>query len=331
MPNHLVFITGATGFIGAHIATNALKAGYRVRLSVRRTEQIQKLKQFFSDFSDQLDFILVPDFTKPNAFVEAVRGVHFVIHVASPMLGQGSDFKRDFIDPAVEGTLSVLNAAKSVPSVERVLVMSSILALIPLGALWGPPLSVEENSDTTIEVDVNMPIPDDEVGHTIRYQGSKILAHQATKDWLKKTNPGFSVLTFHPTFVIGPSLFQTKPEQIDSINKFFLDTVRTGNIVIPPVFVDVRDVADTFIKALTVPVPNGQEFIVSGHPISWSEVGAEAKRLYPDAGFKLEPPPDEKPSLTVSNRAASELLGIRWRSQKELVDGVLNQQLSLEA
>ncbi|KAH6994640.1 hypothetical protein EDB82DRAFT_556923 [Fusarium venenatum] len=331
MSQQLVFITGATGFIGAHVATQILKAGYRVRLSIRRLEQIEKLKNHFNNFANQLDFVHVPNFTKPDAFEEAVRDVHFVVHIASPMLGQGSDFKKDYIDPAVQGTISVLNAAKSAPSVQRVLVMSSILALMPLGGLQDPSISIQENSGKKLEVDANMDVPDGPAGNAVMYQGSKILAHEKTREWVLENSPTFSLFTFHPTFVVGPSIFQERFEQIDSINKFFFDTVRTGNIIIPPLFVDVRDVADAFVGALVATIPDGQEFILTGQPTSWPEVGKEAKALYPDAKFELESTAKEGSPMDVVPQAANRFLNIKWKSLTDLVRGVLDQQLALEA
>jgi nucleoside-diphosphate-sugar epimerase len=134
---------GGDGFIGGHVVAATLGAGYRVRLSIRRTEQIQKLNEVFSGFEDQLDFIVIPDFTIQDALLEAVCGVDYVVHIASPMLRQDTDFRTDFVDPAVQSTLSVLNAAKPSSSVGRGLIMSSILALIPLGAQQGLPNSVQ--------------------------------------------------------------------------------------------------------------------------------------------------------------------------------------------
>ncbi|KAF5606304.1 NAD dependent epimerase dehydratase [Fusarium subglutinans] len=330
MSNNLVFITGATGFIGAHATAKILKAGYLVRLSVRRNEQIEKLQRLYSEFTSQLEFVLVPDFAKPDAFVEALRDVNFVVHIASPMLGQGSDFQKDYIDPAVRGTLSVLDTAKSLPSIKRVLVMSSILALMPLGALHGPPTSIQENSDKTIEVDVNMDIPDGPIGNAIMYQGSKILAHESTKDWITKNHPNFSVFTFHPTFVVGPSLFQEPSEQVNSINKFFIDTVRTGNIIIPPIFVDVTDVANALAASLDAPIPDTQEIIITGQPTTWADIAAEVESLYPNADFKLKPTVEEGPSWSISPVAANKYLKIEWKSLREVISGVLGQQLKLE-
>ncbi|KAL0930530.1 nad dependent epimerase dehydratase family protein [Colletotrichum truncatum] len=334
MSNSLVFITGATGFIGSQIAVACLKAGYHVRLSVRREDQIQKLQDTFSEFSSQLHFVIISDFTRPDAFVSAVVGVEYVIHVASPMVGKGEDFQKDYIDPAVRGTLSVLDAAKNVSSIKRVLIMSSILALVPIGTLTGAPngpSAVKEHSEDKIHVDVNMELPEGIPGHGIKYQGSKILAHQATADWVEKNKPAFPVLTFHPSFVTGPSLFQKKPEEIDSINGLVFNIIRTGVVTIPAVLVDVRDVADTFLKALSAPVPKFQEFIVSEPAVLWEDVAEIVQRLYPDSNFQLKPPVGDKFSMVPEAKAAKEILGIEWKPLEEVIRGVVDVQLALGA
>jgi hypothetical protein len=143
--------------------------------------------------------------------------------------------------------------------------------------------------------------------------------------------PDFLVVTFHHTLGIGPSLFQKNAGDIDGINWFFFDTVRTGSSIIPPVFVYVRDIAPAFVKALVASAPKQQEFILSGPPTTWAEVCNEVQSLYPDKGFKIGPPDEEQPSMTVSTRAARELLGIQWKSVRELVRGLVDQQLALEA
>jgi nucleoside-diphosphate-sugar epimerase len=135
MPSPTLFITGATGFIGSHVVKNALAAGHRVRLSVRKEEQIENLKKIFSSDSSQLDFAVIPDISKVEAFEGKLDGVEHVIHLASPMPGKGDDFKADYLKPAVEGTLSILKAAKASSSVKRVVVTSSFLAVVPLGSM----------------------------------------------------------------------------------------------------------------------------------------------------------------------------------------------------
>ena len=82
----LVLVTGATGFIGFRTLIETLKAGYHVRAAVRDEAGVQKVKAAASTkpYLPQLDFVLVPDILKKDAYFEAVKGVDYVIHLASP-------------------------------------------------------------------------------------------------------------------------------------------------------------------------------------------------------------------------------------------------------
>ncbi|KAH7309799.1 3-beta hydroxysteroid dehydrogenase/isomerase family protein [Stachybotrys elegans] len=328
MSSSLVLITGATGFIGSWVTRYALEAGHRVRLTIRRESQQEKLAALFSKHADKLEFAVVPDFTKPGAFDAALQGVDQVIHLASPMPGKGNDFKTDYVDPAVKGTLIILDAAKSVPSIKRVLVTSSILALAPFGSMAPgvplPPL-IKENSGAKYTVDVDSDIAD----HGSKYHGSKILAHEATKEWLAANKPGFSVLTFHPVFVIGPSLIQQSAKEIDAVNGGLLQTLRTGNIVFHhPVFVDVRDVAEAMVKAVDGPASPGQEFILHGERTTYDDVAAAAQALYPEQGFQLKAPVSGNPVVLNTETKGAENLGIKFRPFKEVLQAFIDQQLS---
>lgn len=77
-----------------------------------------------------LTFAIVPDVAQPNAFDEAVRGVHGVIHTASPYQVHIEDNVKDLLEPAVKGTTEVLKAvAANAPNVKRVIITSSFAAI----------------------------------------------------------------------------------------------------------------------------------------------------------------------------------------------------------
>ena len=124
-----VFITGATGFIGAHVALSALSAGYYVKLSVRREAQIESLRKALDAFANKLEFVIVPDYTATNAFDDALKGSDYVIHVASPLAKPNEDL----LTPAVKGTTSILKSAVKTPTIRKVVITASVASLIPLG------------------------------------------------------------------------------------------------------------------------------------------------------------------------------------------------------
>jgi nucleoside-diphosphate-sugar epimerase len=127
----LIFITGATGFIGATTAKKALEKGYKLRISVRKEAQIEKVRATLGH-QDQLDFVVISDITDPKAFAGKLDNVDYVLHLASPFLGRGTD-KSAFFSPAVNGTTAILTEAAKVPSVKKVVITSSVAAFMPLG------------------------------------------------------------------------------------------------------------------------------------------------------------------------------------------------------
>lgn len=138
--SEVVFITGATGFIGSHVVNYTLKAGYKVRLSIRRKEQEQSIRAWLQGPVENVEFIHIPDLAKPGAFQGALDGVDDIFHLASPLPGKGNDVKKDYVEPAVTGTTAILEEAKQHERIRFVVVVSSILALIPMGGIRKPPV-----------------------------------------------------------------------------------------------------------------------------------------------------------------------------------------------
>jgi nucleoside-diphosphate-sugar epimerase len=135
MATSKIFITGATGFIGSHAADVALKAGHPVRLSIRKAGQQPRLEKVFAPYIAQLEFVVVPDIMDVDSLRDALVGIDYVWHIASPMPGTGIDVKTDYVDPAVRGTTAVLEAARTHKTIKKVVIMSSLLSLAPLGSL----------------------------------------------------------------------------------------------------------------------------------------------------------------------------------------------------
>lgn len=114
-----------------------------MRLAVRKESQIGDLKKLFPADTSLMEFVVVPDLTKPGAFEGKLDGADYIFHLASPMPGKGEDFKKDYLEPAVKGTSSILEAALAFPSIKRVTIMASILSIMPMGGLAIPNLVVK--------------------------------------------------------------------------------------------------------------------------------------------------------------------------------------------
>ncbi|EFQ25950.1 NAD dependent epimerase/dehydratase [Colletotrichum graminicola M1.001] len=336
MSQPLIFITGATGFIGSHVVSQALEADYRVRLSVRKESQASKLKQLFEKHAAKLDFVVIPDLAKPGAFNQTLRDTDYVFHIASPMPGRGNDFKTDYLAPAEQGTIALLDTAKSIPTIKRIVIVSSILALVPLDVWVTGNFNVKEGSNASIPVDRDMEFPQDpQASAGLKYQASKILAHRSVLEWAPKNKPGFTIVTLHPSFVFGRNLNQTSEDGIDGSNAMLWNSLFSEKPAVPLVAVDVRDVALAHLRALNVDFKEQtavQEFVLSApEPVrwDWEHVVEFGREKYPQLNIKLKGPFD-KPAKPGANRA-TELLGIQWRSMEDTVANFLDHQLELKA
>ncbi|KUJ17794.1 NAD(P)-binding protein [Mollisia scopiformis] len=329
MSKGLILITGASGFIGSHVLDRVLKAGYNVRLTIRKEAQIHELKQLFPAHTQQMDFAVVPDITALDAFGKAMDGVDYIFHLASPMPMKGEDLQRDYVDPAVKGTDAILKAALETPSVKRVTIMASILSIMPMGGMAMQDLVIKENSNEPNPVDLNMEFPSGLDGHGLKYQASKILAHQATLQFIQQQKPHFTLTTLHPTFVLGPSLVQKSAEELSGVNMMFMRSLMFKKPLFPVAIVDVRDVADVMFATIDAKLErNGEECIISGKETSWDDIVAFMGRKYPKASNSLEPPFER--AFKANAEKAEKLLGAKWKPMEEMIGSVLDQQLAFE-
>lgn len=334
MTSKLLLVTGATGFIGSETVYQALTKGYRTRLTIRRPEQADLLKQRFADHADKIEFALVPQIDDKDALVGALEGVHAILHIASPMPLTDGDIRTDYVDPAVRGTLAVLEAAQGFPSVKRVIITSSFLSLSPLDINTNPGFVVEEGANSSIEIDLDAPIPPGAGSPMIKYHISKILAHRATIDWAAEHKPAFDVITVHPAYVAGYDRTQKPGVPVENpapVNLYYMHSLKEGVDALPSVFVDVRDVAAIHIGAVTVAAdklkPQGQvtEYIANGPFIMWDDLRAFVASKYPDFPLKhVEEGVSAKPPVSSMGRPVRDL-GIDFHDPRDTLAALLDQ------
>jgi len=169
--------------------------------------------------------------------------------------------------------------------------------------------------------------PEGFAGHGAKYQASKILAHQATIAWMEENNPDFSLVTLHPTFVMGHSLIQTSAADIGGINGLFWSTLQAEKPQFPPMVVNVRDVADAHLRAATVGTgERTMEFLLSGCETSWDHVLSFVKSDFPEVEVGWTPPFAEASKVDTSR--AEKVLGMKWRSTEEIFGSMILQQLA---
>jgi nucleoside-diphosphate-sugar epimerase len=268
MANDLVLITGATGHLGFRVLRSALEAGYHVRAAVRSEQKAAILKSNpvlkATPGVSNLSFVVVPDFLVPGAFDEAVKDAKYIIHVASPIvtkLPEGDDFDAHFVQPAVQGTLGVFESAKKSATVTRIVVTSSVVAVLPLSAFAGS--DGQTYSAESRLPEIQPPFDNGVVG----YVASKIAALNRAEDWVRKEKPSFDVIHIHPSYIFG------RDDLADSTEYFQTGTNRVPlNIALgvttdplPNTWNDVNDTAKIHVLSLDPKVPGNQSFLASSN------------------------------------------------------------------
>jgi nucleoside-diphosphate-sugar epimerase len=267
-----VLVTGGSGFIGGWCIIRLLEQGYSVRTTLRSLSRREKLRALIAsqvDPGDRLNFFGA-DLLSDEGWREAAAGADYVLHVASPVPTVMPRRADSIIVPARDGTLRVLKAAKAA-GVKRVVVTSS-MAAIAYGHKGAPGAPYTEATWTNLEAKTNTP-----------YVRSKTVAERAAWDWIAKFGAGMELTTINPGLVLGPALSDDTSASLEVIKKLLVGALpgcpRIGFAV-----VDVRDVADLHVRAMTAPEAAGQRFLATG-PFLWMEDVAKIlrDRLGPDA------------------------------------------------
>jgi nucleoside-diphosphate-sugar epimerase len=245
----VVLVTGGSGFIGSHCILQLLAAGHTVRATVRnlnREAEVRALlKQGGAEPGERLSFFAA-DLQHDAGWSEAVRGCDYVLHVASPVPQYVPKNEDELIVPAREGTLRVLRASRDA-GVKRVVLTSSFAAI---GYGQKPQQKPFDETNWT----------DPSGGNVQPYAKSKTLAERAAWDFIAGEGRGLELSVVNPTMVFGPLLGPDYSASILLVQRL-MDGAVPGCPRLYFGIVDVRDVADLHIRAMTHPAAKGERFL----------------------------------------------------------------------
>ncbi|CAN0901784.1 Phenylacetaldehyde reductase [Linum grandiflorum] len=287
-----VCVTGASGYIASWIVKLLLSRGYTVKASVRdpndpkKTEHLRALE----GASDRL-LLFKANLLEEGSFDSGVEGCVAVFHTASPL---------ELIDPALKGTLNVLNSCAKTPSIKRVVLTSSIAAVAYNGKPRTPDVVVDETWFSN---------PDFCRESKLWYVVSKTLAEDAA--WKFAKEKGMDLVAINPAMVIGPLLQPTLNTSAAAV----LSILNAGAQTFPNAtfgWVHVKNVAEAHIKAFEIPSANGRYCMVE-KVAHYSEVLKILKGLYPSVQLP-EKCADEKPSVPTYqvSKEKAKTLGIEF-------------------
>lgn len=324
-----VLVTGATGFIAGHVIHQLLEAGHEVIGTARSASKAGPLNETLSAYAGKPVSIEIraADLSADAGWAEAVKGVDFVQHVASPIPATVPKNADELIIPARDGALRVLRAAKAA-GVQRV-VMTSSMAACAYG--WG---DRRPNPVTEAHWSQDNGAPD-----MTPYIRSKLIAERAAWDYVEGEGKGVELTTINPALVLGPVMsgdFSASVEILTQLMSGKLPgTPRVGFVV-----VDVRDVAAAHVAAMTNPAAQGERFLVGDRFIWFRDVAEILSREFPAYASKvpskdipgwmvhliarINPPakqliPELNRERHISSEKARHVLGWQPRSSEEAV------------
>lgn len=276
MSTSIHLVTGATGYVAAHLTRMLLETGHTVHATVRSLGNASKLRPLHTlqqRFAGRLS-LFEADLLIPGSFDAAMAGCTVVHHLASPFLlpEKITDGRRQMLEPALEGTRNVLASVERTASVQRVVMTSTV------GAIFGDYIDVRQMKDGVLsEAYFNTT----STLETNPYHLSKVEAEKEA--WrLHGLQQRWGLVTINPGMILGPSL---TPESASG-SLFLLDEMLRGVLFygMPDLClttVDVREVAVAHMRAAERPGAHGRYILADKQMISFVEISKVLRRVHP--------------------------------------------------
>ena len=267
-----VLVTGISGYLGLNVADQLIKANYKVRGTVRSLKDEKKVKPIL-DLSSEIELVEA-DLMNKDSWINAVNGCDVVLHVASPLPIEAPTDEKQVLEPAINGTLNVLEACYNDKKIRRVVVTSSGLAV--MGADYKNDITYDE----TYWGDPNT---------NFTYCKSKILSERAAWNFVKeKMGECFELVVINPTFILGPVLHNT----LSVSSSRMLNILGNKIEKVPQLYFptcDVRDVALAHVKAVFTPEAAGERILIISSTnfipmIRWAQI---LDKEFTSKGYKI--------------------------------------------
>lgn len=268
----VVVVTGASGYIGSHVVANLLARGRAVRATVRDvsdSERVAHLEALPVAEGGSLEVVEM-DLFDSTSVDSAIAGCTDLIHTAASVIVRSREPQRKIVDPSVIGTRNVVAAVEKAGTVERFVHTSSTAAIRPMEWQDGETLTSETWADDST-LDGNP------------YGLAKVSAERIVREWHASQSPDSRprLVTIHPCMVFGPPM---SPRHLRGSLAILMTIIRRDiplNLPMQISIVDVRDVAEAHVRALTGGQPEGRYLVVAGD-MMMSEIAKALKKAHPE-------------------------------------------------
>lgn len=306
-----VLVTGATGYVAGWLVKKLLDEGITVHAAVRDPNNLDKLKylnELAAKSSGAIKYFK-SELLQPGSYAEAMEGCELVYHTASPFTLKVQDKQRDLVDPALNGTINILDTANKTISVKRIVVTSSC------AAIYGDNIDVASAPNQTLTEDIWNTTST--VSHQA-YSYSKVVAEQ--KAWeMQKAQDRWDLVVVNPSFVIGPGINPHGTSESFKIIKQMGDgTMKFGAPEFNIGAVDVRDLAIAHYNAGFIPTANGRH-IASAENTSFLELASHLRPHFPNLPLPKKTLPKwlvvlMAPASGMSRKEAKRNVGYPWKA-----------------
>ncbi len=256
-----VLVTGGSGYIGSWCVIGLLQQGYTVRTTVRDLRREAEVRAMVGKMVDPGNRLSVhaANLTSDEGWDAAAEDAEYVLHVASPLGVPPPKDPNDLIVPARDGALRAIRAAIKAGA-SRVVMTSSVAAASPDRS------APDGVTDETVWTNPDAPGADG-------YSRSKTIAEKAAWDLIAAAGGATTLTTVQPALVLGPVLGRDFSDSVQVVQRLLAGKV-PGLPRLSFNIVDVRDVADLHIRAMTDPAAAGQRFIAAGNFAWMADIAA---------------------------------------------------------
>ncbi|KAK0534482.1 hypothetical protein OC834_001872 [Tilletia horrida] len=331
-----VLVTGPTGFIGAHVALELLRHGYRVRGTVRSQKKFDQLvaQPEFAEYRNHFEPVIVEDLVTGD-FTEAVKGVEVVVHTASPFSVTPEKPEETFLKPAIEGTKNVIEAAIKSSTVKNIVLTSSFASVLSMDD--GLPFP-EPAPRAYTEKDWNRATYEDAAKSDqpgFAYCASKGLAERKAFELVEQSGKSIKLATLCPPMVMGPHVHVV--DKLDNLNESLgqlwqVVSGQSGDELPPTAFPAVADVR-TLAAAHRLAFERNQEgrFLIFNGNFDWALAADVARENFPEQAKKIPAAKDsdrltKNPKLfTLDTSRSKEGLGLEYLPVKQVFKDAIAQ------
>ncbi|KAF8488265.1 hypothetical protein JB92DRAFT_3017535 [Gautieria morchelliformis] len=319
LPNSLIAITGVSGYIASYTGLWALRAGHRMRGTIRSMARAASLKAAYEkqgipadELNKNLEFVVVDDLSSEEQWTNTFEHVDGVIHA---MLSLADLSDPQLVPDAVSATRALLRAAKKFLSIKRVVFVSTICTVSMPPMHSSRVLTARDWNDAVLNIfENNLPVAHDPMLKSATpffpYAVAKIKAERAAWEFVKETS--FDLVTTLPGTTMGPMLHGTL-SLTPGVAASGLKNDTAGAKSLP-------NQCRLLFLALTTPSMGGKRYLVVAKQFDWNQVYGIYRKHFPNAQVPEDIEGCEPWAQRLEFTESSEILGGWISLEQSLVD-----------